>query len=392
MLDQYPAGLDYFVGGQGVLLSVLILAAFQQPNRRHGCYLLSVYLMIQSVEMILNSLAWEVMSRYLIIILFSGYFLLGPLLFLYTYSITAERFRFRARHIAHLIPAILVGTVYLPSINLYAPVNTSSYAQSLGGFMFSMVFIIVVYTAGALLRLTRYQRAIGDLYSSLDDISLAWLFRILILFLITSLFLCGVYIFVYYSVISQEHSVWILRLCNIAQFYLIAIAGCRSHLLAFGGRPPGKQADIPDKPSPLTDEEGSNSDATPEKYKRAQLSIQRSSKIWDSVCHYMVLHKPYVDSELQLKHIADAVEVSLHDLSQTINRHSQENFYSFVNGYRAQKACHLIEQYADSGQSIIDIAFESGFSSTATFYKHFKKHFSMTPSQYRKNYRLHLEK
>lgn len=61
------------------------------------------------------------------------------------------------------------------------------------------------------------------------------------------------------------------------------------------------------------------------------------------------------------------------------------SFNTYVTHYRLSHACYLME---NTTHSIIQCAFESGFSSLRSFNRSFKEYLKITPSQYRKNMRL----
>ena len=57
--------------------------------------------------------------------------------------------------------------------------------------------------------------------------------------------------------------------------------------------------------------------------------------------------------------------------------------FEFVNGYRVEEAKRLL--LADRQRTVLDIAFDAGFSSKSGFYKAFRQQLDMTPSQFRKS-------
>lgn len=92
----------------------------------------------------------------------------------------------------------------------------------------------------------------------------------------------------------------------------------------------------------------------------------------------------YLDLELSLGKLAKRLEISSHQLSYVINKGYNQNFYSFVNKFRIEKAKKLLLSKELDKYSIVGIAFESGFNSKTTFNTLFKKITGMTPSEYKK--------
>lgn len=60
------------------------------------------------------------------------------------------------------------------------------------------------------------------------------------------------------------------------------------------------------------------------------------------------------------------------------------SYSNFVNIYRLNKACYLLE---NTNKSIIECATDSGFASIRNFNRKFKEQFSITPTEYKNNYK-----
>jgi len=113
-------------------------------------------------------------------------------------------------------------------------------------------------------------------------------------------------------------------------------------------------------------------------------SIEESTMIdelYSKLTHYMKTEKPFIDNELRLVNLADALGFSTHLLSKVINKKSGKNFNQFVNDYRLNEAKRLLIDNPD--YSIKSIYFDVGFNNKATFYNAFKKEFRCTPSEFR---------
>ncbi|MDN3638321.1 helix-turn-helix domain-containing protein [Simiduia curdlanivorans] len=103
----------------------------------------------------------------------------------------------------------------------------------------------------------------------------------------------------------------------------------------------------------------------------------------------MLNNKIYTNPELSLDDLAHSVGVSPRTLSGVINGHYGCSFFEFINGYRIQEAKRLLSESAHKSTSVLDIMYEAGFNSKATFNGMFKKTEGMTPSQYRKTMCMH---
>jgi AraC-like DNA-binding protein len=93
--------------------------------------------------------------------------------------------------------------------------------------------------------------------------------------------------------------------------------------------------------------------------------------------------KLFKNPNLKLQDLAADMNLSVHQLSQFLNDHLGKNFTHFINEYRIQEACNLLEN--DSLLSIEGIGDEVGFNSKSTFFSTFKKLKGVTPATYKQH-------
>ncbi|TRY14759.1 helix-turn-helix domain-containing protein [Shewanella hanedai] len=89
----------------------------------------------------------------------------------------------------------------------------------------------------------------------------------------------------------------------------------------------------------------------------------------------------FMDNQLTLARLAEAVGVSTHHLSEVLNQQDGKNFYRFVNEYRVNFVCTRLKE--DPSIKILELALLSGFSSKSTFNAVFKQLTDQTPTQFR---------
>lgn len=102
---------------------------------------------------------------------------------------------------------------------------------------------------------------------------------------------------------------------------------------------------------------------------------------------YMIQNKAYLEENISIPEISKALDIPQHHLSMTINISFQQNFYSYVNQFRVNHAEGLLKDPKEKAETILMIAYSSGFQSKTSFNKAFKDSNNMTPSEYR---RIHL--
>jgi AraC-like DNA-binding protein len=98
--------------------------------------------------------------------------------------------------------------------------------------------------------------------------------------------------------------------------------------------------------------------------------------------------RPYLDNDLSLATLAQLLHTSTHHLSQVLNQRLKQNFYELINELRVREVQRCLIDPAYAGQSILEIALDSGFSSKATFNAAFRRHADTTPSEFRRRGQL----
>jgi AraC-like DNA-binding protein len=96
----------------------------------------------------------------------------------------------------------------------------------------------------------------------------------------------------------------------------------------------------------------------------------------------MTGEKLYLDNELSLPQLAEAMGVSVHDLSFLLNEKIGLNFFQFVNAYRVEEAKQIMLSDKYKHLNILGIAYSAGFSSKTTFNTVFKTQTGMSPSAF----------
>jgi len=95
----------------------------------------------------------------------------------------------------------------------------------------------------------------------------------------------------------------------------------------------------------------------------------------------------YLNSNLTLRSLADAIKLHPNKLSWLLNEKVSKNFNDFVNEYRVQAFQARALDPANQHLSLLGIAYESGFNSKSVFNHFFKKSTGTTPRQWLKQKR-----
>ena len=121
-----------------------------------------------------------------------------------------------------------------------------------------------------------------------------------------------------------------------------------------------------------------------EKKRRSYLQGVDLDRLNEEINQLMETKEIFTDENLSLDTLAKAIGVSKHQLSEFLNRRIKENFPTFINRHRIQKAKKLL--ILDPDQKILAIAFDVGFKSKSTFNAAFLKFEGVTPAQFRKTH------
>lgn len=96
----------------------------------------------------------------------------------------------------------------------------------------------------------------------------------------------------------------------------------------------------------------------------------------------MDIDKLFLNPELSLTLLSDAVNIPQKTISAVLNQHIHKNFNEFVNDYRLRAFKEKLSQPGLQHLTIAGIAAECGFNSQATFQRIFKEAEGISPSVY----------
>lgn len=124
-----------------------------------------------------------------------------------------------------------------------------------------------------------------------------------------------------------------------------------------------------------------NAEDTP-RYQKSMLNNEMLDEYEQKLYALMIRQMVFLEPELSLQSLAREMRIPKHHLTQLLSVRIKENFYHYINRFRIDFACKLINQ------SLIDLtleelAYKSGFNSKTSFNRHFKNQVGCTPSEYR---------
>jgi len=301
---------------------------------------------------------------------FGAWLLVGPLVYLFT-SIGNHRPRNIA---AHFIP-FLVITLIIP----LATADDLSYQQVHYGmlsafygfktkvsflqYIYSGIFVFQFVHLGAYLwwsfREARgYEKSVKSSYSNVQHAEIKWLQLFIITF---GLVLAACSVFLLYTYKTHYY---------VREFDYVYVVpfGIITYLVSY------RLSDTKWLQPPLPPSS---------KYEKSGLKEHDAGEYHLRLLKYMQDNKPYLDNELRLRVLAEALSIPEAHLSQVINEKEQLTFFDFVNKYRAEEAKSLMD--SGKNKSLKEVGYQAGFNNRTSFTNAFKKFKGMTPAQYLKS-------
>ncbi|ULQ50896.1 helix-turn-helix domain-containing protein [Flavihumibacter fluvii] len=361
-----------------ILVLFILLVILGKKNKQSHDKILILWLFL----ILVNTQGFNLQpgSRYYYFIELSSavVFLHGPVIFFYYLTLTSKKNILNGKHLLHLLPFIInIGIIFPALMHQRLAAFTETERNIL---MMAKLVSIILYTMITIVHLNWHIKTVRDYFSNMDKKDLQWLR--LILYGI----LCIWILAILSQVLVQLGNQYLFKkdedlLVNIAVSLLVIILGYYGFRqgsvfqnmpvrIVFKEQQPGEIAEVNQEQPP-----------TP-KYKKSGLNKELVQQLALSLQDHIVQKQPYLEPELTLQQLAQAVKLSANDLSQVINEYFGVNFFDFINGYRVKAIKTAIANGELDKKTLLGIALESGFNSKASFNRAFKKMTGLTPTEY----------
>lgn len=360
-----------------ILFALMLISSHRMPDV--SAYLLSAFLTSHALIAFHELTFFGVKFRFEVLefepnLFFVGslaYCLDAALLYFYIRSSVYSDFTITKKDLVHLIPFVAYG-VYL--VVVYYSLSDLAKQISIENWeLYHTWHYIVSDTAVKLLRLfyivscfvliARYHKRHKEARADISTIDLNWLKLLLIGFLVI------MFVEVILStlkVVNINYEIQVSTFIGLGLFSYYATFLLVVSLLFYSVTKSHSIMPIPaQNPQQIGDEKQGQQPSYTERIETIMAS-----------------EKPYLLPDITIDELAKTLDVSTKDLSVTLNRHFQVNFYEFINKYRIDEAKRRL--IADPEKSITEIFYAVGFNSKSVFYTFFKKKEGMTPSEYRK--------
>ena len=308
----------------------------------------------------------------------STYFLLGPLIFLYTKSLCFRDYKIKVKSYLHFLPFIFLsaGPVVYYHFGIASSSEGSVSPAAFGSSTFITIFyavkygLLLLYIILTLVTLHRYRKELKRIFSNTERIDLVWLSLILVAFML--MWLVDTVLIVLNRGFPGSYSRTLAESLNMLSIFIN---------FAFATAIVFKGLRQPNVFSGLKSEQ---------KYGKLRLPKSEVNQHVKKLEQFLVQEKPYLNPSLTINDLADSLSIPARQLSQVINDKLKQNFYDLVNSYRIGEAIEMFKNPNHDEKTILEILYDVGFNSKSSFNHIFKKKTGETPSQFRKNFK-HLE-
>ena len=310
-------------------------------------------------------------------------YIYNPLLFLYVVRLTSKAYKITYRSLLHFIPTALLffyyANYYFAPASVKAVIFTRGYnyfPYDVAVFAYVNLLQLIIYLTMSAIVLNRYAKQINQVYSNTARRNHNWLKFILIINC-TAAVVCFFMFGTSYAGVG--------KLISFLSATLVYAIGYKM----MSAPPHLPELEMEEIISPVKGPETAETETSNIKYERSGLSNERLQQLASKLTEFILTKNPWLDPELNLKQLAEALNCQPHHLSQVINQHFGKNFYDYINAFRVDEVKARLTDEKYNHLTLLAIAFDCGFNSQASFNNVFKKFTGVSPSDYKKETAQH---
>jgi AraC-like DNA-binding protein len=368
-----------FVILSGILQSVIVafILVLSRKGNKYANRLIGVFVFICSLHFswslvidlnladILKQVFWFPYSYLLA---------LGPLLYFYSRSLSQPDFRIGSKELFHFLPVTTEALMQLIFIIVGVRNNVVHYVVP--GFLFfrfveltSAAVSILMYGKLSLDLIRKHEETLAQNFSSQKNITLSWLLKLIKYLRVLWIFWLAFELSFFFFFRFQMHFIPVYLLL----YGLLVVIAYSNYWI-------GIQA-LNKSESLIEQTAVSVSAETQNVYSR--LSETEINRHIEDLERLMKIEKLYLHEALALRMLAIRMQADPNLVSFVLNNVLHKTFYDYVNDFRIEEVKRKISDPAYAHLKIVEIAYECGFNSKATFNRVFKKHTGRSPSEFR---------
>jgi AraC-like DNA-binding protein len=353
------------------MTSILLVATIQswffvfliwrfKIERQLSDYVLAAWFVLIGFHTLLHFLFLSsiALNIHLLILNASFPFLQGPLLYFYTLSKTGNMGRIRFIHFVHVLPFLLFLLYQLFPLYFLEMQETGAVHYVFSTFFsttnpFGILFLIL----SPLYLFLSYRLTLS---TQRDLENKNWI-RLMILFF-ACIWVSSLLSFFIPELINHHLQIglnYLIFIILTGFIYLVSYLGLKENIFS---------TDIPR--------------IGKVKYEKSRLPEDEVMQIWKRLSLSMTEEKSYLDPDLNLTNLSEAIGTTSNKLSQVLNIKEGKSFNDFINAFRVQHAKGMMSSHLYDHFTVLAIGYDSGFSSKSTFNRAFKNLEGKTPSEF----------
>ncbi len=366
--------LILFSAFHGFILSIIIFTKRKNGN--------SSNLIFAAILFLFSLYLFEFYSAFngiwppkLTFLTYPSLFFIGPLFYLYQSSLKGEKLERRTKA-KHLLPGLLVYLAFVPFyiLNMSLPLgscplawmtdNGLSYINYLitpGLFHFySLIFIVYSYVSFSSTHKKELlqKRSNNGLFETRGK----WLKKLL--FVLISFFLFSSIIELSGVIFPRPYSEVYPIVQNVVLSLIILGIGYWAFVI------PAIFSEVKQIRKGV-------------KYETSSLSNSAAKEMASKIIDYMEKEKPYLEEDISIQFLSDALGIPKHHISQVVNQELNLSFSFLINQYRIKEAKRLLSQ-ASNKLTVFELAYRVGFNNKVSFYRAFKNSTGESFSDFKK--------
>lgn len=301
-------------------------------------------------------------------------FLFAPLVYTYVCLFTGTRISIKNPLFICTACCMLLVVYFTVEFSLFTLAQQSAYLRGILNepypdqmVLANGLFIVMqqVYFTAAAIKTYRYKKDINQLLSNFDKTRWQYISRFIIIIWVLNFITITLYLSL--PMVQVEY-IYLPLVLTAIYFYILIYSFNQNSIFS--------KTDFDEF---LVE---NNFSGQPDLLQTTQLKPEEDMEMHKSfLLSYLSDKEPFTNPDLNLEMLAKEIQLPINRLSHIINRGLNKNFYDLINEKRVEKSKKLLRQMAQEN-TIEYIAYESGFNSRASFYRAFKKHTGLTPTQF----------
>jgi len=351
---------------QGLIFAAMLFGRFFRGKQKSDFWL-GVLLLVLCSALVTPFIGFANvydLNQWLTYFPFSIVYSYGVLVWFYTLHLTDSKRQFARKDLLFFVPTIvyLIFRFYLFSQDLeWKDWFGDNYNNILNTVIFITEFVWnLTFLFFSIRHYRKYRAWLNENYSDTEKIKFDWLRNFLYLF--TAILILG-------ALFDFTNS-FIFKLSYIQFFYFEIVLALTTYYLAIAGYLRSKTIEL----------NFSETKAEEIEERKTLLPEKELEKLKEKLQNLMQNDKVYLEPNLTLNDLSRKLGVNSTVLSFTINNGFGKNFNDFINEFRIAEVKEKLKSADDS--TLLNVAFDCGFNSKATFNRAFKKFTGVSPKEF----------